>query len=162
MARGRKPQSTAVQERNGALKKNPQRRNENEPPVKRGMPNVPATVKSDKFAHAQWKVVCQLLDEMGILSTSDVFLIELFCITYSEMVAMLKDRKKRGTVIDGKRNANSTDYHKHQDRLVKLMAEMGLTPSARTRLSAQSIKPDTVDPFTEFTQRILERRDSAN
>lgn len=157
MPRGRKPKATAVKERSGSLKKNPQRRNKNEPVPPAGIPPMPETISSDAVAKKQWGKVCDLLGKMGILSKSDVYLIESFCLAYSGHFQALELVKSEGLIVNGKRHPALIELHKCRDQKIKLLAEMGLTPSSRTRLSATQ-EDETEDPFLAF----IKRRESRN
>ena len=138
--RGPKPKPNAVKEREGAFVKNPQRRNKNEPKPRRGAPPVPSFVKVNKAAAEEWTSLCQWLDEMGILAQADRTLMAQYCTTYAEWVRYYEHVAKHGVSIPNASGALSTtpeahQYNKLSDRLIKLCAELGLTPSARSRIS---------------------------
>ncbi len=149
MPRGRKPYATAVKEASGAFRKDPQRRNKNEPVAKRGWPEVPELVADDPIAAAYWNRVCQVLDELNILTTADVFLLEQQCLDYSQF-RTLWEHVKSGQVSREGANGPVTspeakEIHRYLDRINRRMVELGLTPSARSRLKVE--KEEEKDPF---------------
>jgi len=94
---------------------------------------------------------------MGMLTKADSDLMEAYCVTYSGYRQALTSVTKTGQVLvlksDGgksvevRRNPYSVELHKYMDRLTKLLAEMGLTPSARSRVSAVEEPTDVLMEF---------------
>jgi P27 family predicted phage terminase small subunit len=160
MARGRKPTASAIHEKNGAYEKNPDRKNHAEPQAIAGAPEMPITVSLDEIAAAKWNETCEFLKQMGILSKSDVVLLEQFCVTYSLYYLTLQKVRQIGVVLvqkddDGvklKRNQFTTELQRLMDRLQKLVSELGLSPSSRSRLTA-SITNDEDDEFSQWLRR---------
>ena len=155
MVRGRKPLPTAVKEASGAFKKDPARRNENEPQSKAGIPPMPESLYGDEVAIRCWESVCRTLDDMGVMTLADVSVMELYCITYSQW-RFLAEFVKGGNCSTITKNGTSTSpeanqVHKYSATLMKLMAELGLTPSSRSRIHAVAKEED--DPFTDFLKR---------
>lgn len=153
MVKGRKPIATAIKEASGAFVKDPQRRNKHEPEAKRGWPVAPKHVTSDPVANECWINVCTTLDELAILTTADQSLMALYCSTYSQwlwLAEMVKDGNC--TTLNSNGNAavspEAQQVHKYADRLLKMMSELGLTPSSRSRLHVK--KEEETDPFTEW------------
>jgi P27 family predicted phage terminase small subunit len=156
--RGRKPLATATKEASGAFRKNPQRRNASEPTVQRGWPAKPETVETDDIASAQWDELCGTLDDMGILTVSDKSLLAMYCQTYAEYIRLHRHIRENGCVLVNVQGNETTSpqasqVHKYADRLIKLMAEMGLTPSSRSRIVAPK-KDDDDDPMAELLTRL--------
>jgi P27 family predicted phage terminase small subunit len=152
MGRGRKPLATAVKEASGAYRKDPQRRNRLEPQAKRGWPEMPELVAADKVASEYWHRVCAILDELNILTTADVFLLEQQCLDYSQF-RYLWTSVREGSVSDDdgtKTKPEAREIHKYMDRMVKRMAELGLTPSARSRLHVP--QTEDKDPFQAWLE----------
>ena len=149
---GRKAKSSAVAERDGTYKKDPQRRNLNEPKPKRGIPPKPMTVELCPIASAQWDWICGQLDSMGVLTVSDLLVVEALAVAYGNFRQSWEQMREEGMTIQGVRgpvrNPIMLDYHKYQDRIVKLLAELGLTPSSRSRLVSTNGQED--DPFLDF------------
>ena len=140
---GRRPKPTAVQKASGAYKKDPGRENKLEPQPMRGAPKKPTHIKGP--AAKKWVEVCRLLDSMQCLTTADGELIALFCETWAayraakkrvdETGQVIEIKDENGAVVDVKRNPHSTELHRYADRLQKLCGELGLSPSARTRIT---------------------------
>jgi P27 family predicted phage terminase small subunit len=92
---------------------------------------------------------------MGILSIADQSVLEIYCVTYSQwrvLSAMVAGGNvaymtERGSLTSPEAN----QVHKYSATLIKLMAELGLTPSSRSRIHA--ISEDEEDPFVEFLKR---------
>jgi len=154
--KGRKPLASAIKEQSGAFAKDPQRRNKSEPQAKRGRPAMPELVYADETAADKWRHTCDVLDEMGVLTTADMDLLAAYCLDYS-MFCKLWEHVKGGQVssMDDKGRLSVTpeanQFHKYADRLLKRQAELGLTPSSRSRLHVSGdTKQD--DPFAMWLQ----------
>jgi P27 family predicted phage terminase small subunit len=156
MTKGRKPQATAIKLAKGAFDKHPERRNHNEPTPQLGEPTIPEIVEQDPAAKARWLWVCEQLRSMNLLHVTDQGLIAGYCLDYSMMLSLwesikggrVSDMTERGGITT-KPEANQ--FHKFADRILKREAELGLTPSARTRLRAP--QKDEEDPFQEWLAR---------
>jgi P27 family predicted phage terminase small subunit len=153
MVRGRKPLATTIKESSGALKKNPQRRNKSEPKAKPGHPEMPAIVAEDKEASECWREVCDTLSEMGVLTTADKALMIAYCLDYSQFVHLwhvvkggnvTQMNQKTGVSL----SPEAGQIHKYADRILKRQAELGLTPSSRSRLHVA--KQEEENPFQEW------------
>lgn len=133
--KGRKPYSQAVLKASDAFKKHPERENKNEPKPMEGAPNKPAHIEADFVASQYWDHFVQQLDQMKILTKADRSILEVLC----ELMSFRKSA------------FNASDMKEHKQLCVVIkgyLAELGLTPSARSRLIAKS--PDTEDAFQEW------------
>ena len=156
MRPGPRPQSTQTMHLTGQAAVHPERINKNEPTPPVGAPLKPGYL--DATASEAWDHVVSLFDQMGMLNKADGVLIELYAVTYSSyrnalaMVVktgqVLLVREDNGKRVEVKRNPYSVELHKYTDRLMKLLAEMGMTPSGRTRVAANPKNDD--DPFSEW------------
>ena len=115
----------------------------------------------DERASAKWDEVCKLLASMNVLSKADRDLLELFCMNYSQYIALLKKVMECGIVNQSvntrgetvtKRSAYQAELGRIQDRQMKLLTEFGLTPSSRTRIVAIS-DMKTESPFDKWMER---------
>lgn len=136
MPRGRKPRALEVQEASGAFLKNPNRR----PTVKvkgsEGDPVAPDFIKSDDSAMAIWLEVVEVLRAANILSRTDTHLLATYCSTYSQWAVLHTFIQKEGhSTVDGKTSPESVAYFKLSAQHLKLVNELGLSPSSRARLS---------------------------
>lgn len=161
MVKGRKPLANAVKEASGAFGKHPERRNADEPKAKLGRPRIPDAVESDPTAKSRWHWVCDQLESMNLLAVTDQGLIAGYCLDYSMMLS-LWEVIKGGQVSDmddkgrTKLKPEANQFHTYSDRLLKREAELGLTPSSRSRLRAPQSEPE--DEFTSWLKRRAERR----
>lgn len=161
MTKGRKPLSNATKEASGAFIKHPERRNADEPKARLGRPSCPDAVALDPAAKARWEWVCSQLESMNLLAVTDEGLIAGYCLDYSMMLA-LWEVIKGGQVSDmddkgrTKLKPEANQFHTYSDRLLKREAELGLTPSSRSRLRAPQSEPE--DEFTSWLKRRAERR----
>lgn len=156
--RGRKPKATAEKERAGSYRKDPQRRNKNEPKARRGYPKKPNLIAACKVASAQWDETCKTLDELGILTIADRSMLWLYCQTYAEYLKLQQHVREHGcSQTNDKGNVSQTpeavQVHRYADRLIKLMAEMGLTPSSRSRLVVKQAEEED-NPIEILLQRM--------
>ena len=156
MVKGRKPLSNAVKEASGAFVKDPQRRNADEPKPKLGRPRIPSAVEEDPAAKSRWHWVCDQLESMNLLAVTDQGLIAGYCLDYSMMLA-LWETIKGGNVSDmdekgrTKLKPEANQFHTYSDRILKREAELGLTPSSRSRLKAPQNEEE--DAFEQWLAR---------
>jgi|DEB0MinimDraft_4_1074332.scaffolds.fasta_scaffold124180_2 P27 family predicted phage terminase small subunit len=142
MVKGRKPRAVEVSEASGAWKKNPSRRPNNIIKGDPELPSPPAFVKKDKIAMACWSETVDILQNTGILSRTDSHLLARYAITYAEWQRCAMYIQKFGHRDDnGKTSSESTAFFKLATEHTKLVAELGLTPSSRARLSVASSEP---------------------
>jgi P27 family predicted phage terminase small subunit len=158
---GRKPKATEVKRASGAFAKDPQRENKNEPKPIRRAPEKPEILLNDSIASEKWDSLCVVLDQLGLIASSDLELMELFCISWSRYRKLLAIVEDEGfTIFDDKgnrkRNPSMIELNAIEDKLRRLVAEFGLTPSSRSRLV--SVKREEK---TEF-QNWLEKRNNLN
>lgn len=139
MTRGRKPKATAVAEANGSFNKNPSRRPTNVIKSDSRIPLKPDFVAACEVASATWDQTVDVLKDSGILSRTDTHLLTTYVTCYAEWTKAYKHVAHHGHVDEnGKTSPESMTYHKLSDRHPKLMAELGLSPSSRARLSTAS------------------------
>jgi P27 family predicted phage terminase small subunit len=159
--RGRKPKPTRLKILNGTRA---DRINAREPTPPAGPPEVPKHL--DELARDEWARLVPILEEMGVLSQADGAALMLYCECYSKWLRARGEIAKRGMTIEitktitskkgstiettGRLQANPAVLIEIQMmRLMKeLLIEFGLTPSARSRISATGrIKADNLDDF---------------
>jgi len=149
---GRKPTAKAVKEINGSADKNPQRVNWNEPKGKRGFPDSPEVVKCDPIAMQCWSGMCKQLDELDLLVTSDMYVLEIAAVSYSQMVSIGKEISGGRVCMENAKgelvaHPAAMHFHRYQSSFFRCLAELGLTPSSRLRLHA----PDPEAEADEFS-----------
>ena len=161
MVKGRKPLSNATKEASGAFIKDPQRRNADEPKPNLGRPRIPDAVEADATAKSRWHWVCDQLESMNLLAVTDQGLIAGYCLDYSMMLALWETIKGgRVSELDDKGRSKlkpeANQFHTYSDRILKREAELGLTPSSRSRLKAPQTEKE--DEFDIWLKRRTERR----
>jgi P27 family predicted phage terminase small subunit len=158
--RGRKPKATAIKEAEGAFVKDPQRRNHQEPKLPMKAPRRPESLKGDKVAQSMWRWLVKNLSEMRVITEADQQLMESYCLTYSRIMEDEFALRKEGNVIETergpKRNPRAINLVSNRSAQLKMLAELGLTPSARTRLKA------TPEEETDVFAELMKRRESLN
>ena len=166
MKRGVKPQSSHTRHLSGQDKAHPERVNHAEPTPPPGAPDKPDYL--DEIASASWDRLVKLFGEMGMLNKADAVLMELYAVTYSGyrqalvsvtktgQVLLLRVDDTKGQKMEVRRNPYSVELHKYMDRLTKLLAEMGLTPSSRTRVATTG-EAASDDPLAAILRKRAER-----
>jgi len=136
MTRGRKPLATEVAEANGSYRKNPARRPHNSIKGGQGIPIKPDFVELDETASAVWDETVSVLKDCNILSETDTHLLTSYVSCYAEWKKAYLHVAQHGHENDeGKTSPQSMTFHKLADRHLKLLGELGLSPSSRARLS---------------------------
>lgn len=137
MVKGRKPLANEVREAKGTFKRNPNRRPKTIVKADPRLPEPPDFLLKDEVATRVWHETVDVLKDMNILSKTDTHLLVNYCTTYAEWVKAYTFVAENGHCDNhqARASAESMTYHKLADRHLKLLAELGLTPSARARLS---------------------------
>ena len=134
--RGRKPKPTALK----LVQGNPGKRriDGREPQPPRTRPTCPAHLSAP--AKAEWKRLAGSLHEIGLLTQVDRTVLAAYCQAYGRWVEA--ERKLAETPPLLKTPAGYvqvspwlTISNKQVELMTRLMAELGLTPSARSRLA---------------------------
>ena len=142
MARGRKHRAIEVAEASGTFKRDPARRPTNIIKADSRNPEPPDVVKNDENALACWMHTCDILSESNILSRTDEHLLAHYVIVYSEWSKCAAHIQEHGHEDErGKSSAQSVAFFKLSTEHNKLVAELGLSPSSRARLSLATSDP---------------------
>jgi len=108
----------------------------------------------DKQALAEWDRMIPNLRGLGIITTVDASLLVNYCITASVAMQASLEIQKHGLIYQTESRAGELSYRKNPavdvfnqsaSTCKALMAEMGLTPSARSKLVVS--KPEDDDPM---------------
>lgn len=149
MTRGRKPKPTAVKELAG----NPGKRklNKNEPKPDVEIPPCPAHLTG--VAKEEWERVTIQLQAMGVIAEIDRAVLAAYCTAYKDYVNAEKELEKEGDVIfyesgNAAQNPRVGIKNKAIEKMVKIAAEFGMTPSSRSRLEVDP--PQGKDPVEHF------------
>lgn len=138
MARGRKRKPTALK----VLAGNPGKRalNDSEPTPEAVLPIAPDSLT--EVGKSKWDEVALKLYNQGIITELDVDLLELLCINYEEFTEARKMVKTFGgpVVKSDKGNPFQNPYvsiaNQCQERMMKIMSLMGMTPVDRQKVKA--------------------------
>lgn len=140
-ARGPKPQPKKVHE----LKGNPGKRNlarmaGETVPVE--VPPCPEHVEANKVAAAEWKSITGELFRLGLISKVDKAALAVYCLAYARWVRA--EKKLAELDDDGLIQTTPNGYqqigvwvqisNRQVELMHKMMAEFGMTPSARVRV----------------------------
>lgn len=156
MPRGRKPRAISVQEASGAYRKDPQRRPTSIVKAASDAPVAPSFISEDPNYLPVWDEVCAILQDQGILSSSDSHLIVEYVVTYVEWVKCAQHIREHGHMNDeGKTSPQSVAFFKLAAQHAKLLPELGLSPSGRARLSNTTASTKPENALTSFLSERL-------
>jgi len=161
MTRGRKPKPTNLKVISGTNRAD--RRNDSEPRVTIAMPSPPPHLGKD--ALEEWERVCVEMYGAGILSILDRGGLAAYCQAYGRWVQAEqalsrmadKDPTNFGLMIKTQsgnaiQNPLVGSANKAMADMVRYAAEFGMTPSARSRITAIGVS-DEQDPFAKFDRK---------
>ena len=138
MTRGPKPKPTAVKRMEG----NPGKRalNEFEPEPIADDVDCPEWLDAD--ARAEWSRVYQRLVSCRILTPLDMAILADYCQSYAQMVRAETNIQKYGDIIKTpsgyvQQAPHVGIYNQASKRMKQAAAELGLTPSSRTRIQVR-------------------------
>ena len=156
---GPAPQPTALK----ILRGNPGRRplNKREPQPELRPPECPDYILADPVALKYWEHYLPILQGMRVITVADETVLASLCITHSNLIANLQKVSElnangpsgiAGIVIATKNgylapNQLYTNVQSAMEQELKFCRELGLTPSARTRINTVSEKEKTDDPW---------------
>lgn len=158
--RGRKPTPTAQR----ILAGNPGKRaiNAAEPQLPAADLAVPPELDGDAYAISAWNRLAPMLGAARVITAGDRDLLLLYCQALShKQDAQLQLRKVGLVVASAKdktiyaRNPFFTPWRFTALLIAKLAAELGLTPSSRSRVKADGdpMFPNSDDDFAEFDEQ---------
>ena len=135
--RGRRPKPTALKEVLGNPGKRPL--NRNEPKPVQAMPTCPAHLSPT--AKAEWKRIAAQLHVVGILTQLDRAALAAYCQAYGRWVEAEMKLKETPALIRTasgyvQQNPWLQVANKQVELMHKLLAEFGLSPAARSRVTA--------------------------
>ena len=136
--RGRKPKPTAMK----VLEGNPGKRQLNTTelkPKRSGIPECPDWLEDE--AKAEWDRLCKNLYELGILTDLDVMTFASYCQAYARWREAEEFISQHGTIVKTpsgywQQVPQVSIAHQNQKIMMQAAAEVGLTPSARSRIIA--------------------------
>ena len=152
--KGRKPKPREIQIAEGRHLKNPQRFKDEVPATSTDEPTKPEHLEG--MASEAWDSIEKVMRTAGLWSATYQVTIELYCETYANYRMAVQIVKKHGQAFawdeGGKlktsRNPFSVELHKYKEETLKLLTELGLTPSSRSRIALQK----DIDDKDDFLQ----------
>lgn len=130
---GRRRTPTAILKLRGSRHAND--RDDAQPPE--GVPDYPEYL--DDVAREEWRRLVPILSYMNVLTPAERNVLALVCQTWSRMVAAeQKVRETGGEIVKSPNgyplmNPWRSIANKCQDQLARILPELGLTPSSRSR-----------------------------
>ena len=152
--RGRKPKPTKLKLLEGNPGKRPIGR---EPQPPSSLPSCPAHLSPS--AKTEWKRLAKTLNRIGVLTQVDRSALAAYCQAYGRWVEAEKKLKETPVLLKTpagyvQQSPWLSISNKQMELMAKYMGELGLTPSARTRLAIQvpsGRKPwETDEPWAAF------------
>jgi P27 family predicted phage terminase small subunit len=158
--RGRKPTPTALKILHGNPGKRRLPDNEVQPPSE--IPEPPDHL--DDAAKKEWARITELLSQLGLIARLDMAGIAAYCVAFSRWADAERKVAKHGIIVmsPDKKFPMKSPYlsvaESAMEAMRKMLAEFGLTPSSRTRLSC-GVKPlDKLSKYTGYQSRVAYRR----
>ena len=147
---GPKPLPAAIHQLRGTFR--PDRHSDSVVP-KTGLPTCPAHLNST--AKREWKRVLSELGPIGLATKLDRSALAAYCQVYARWVEAEEQIKTHGVLVKGSKGYPVlSPYLEVANKAIQqmrlLLAEFGMTPSARTRVSASALIDDEYDPLAEF------------
>ena len=136
--RGRKPKPTALKLIEGNPGKRPINGREPKPPA--SVPTCPAHLSAS--AKAEWKRLARTLNEIGLLTQIDRSVLAAYCQAYGRWVEAERRLAETPPILKTPAGYVQispwiTISNKQVELMTRLMGELGLSPTARARLSVQ-------------------------
>ena len=136
--RGRKPTPTRLKVILGNPGKRPINGSEPKPPGSR--PSCPSHLSAT--AKAEWKRLARTLNDMGVLTQVDRAALAAYCQAYGRWVEAERQLAETPTLLRTpagyvQQSPWLTIANKQLELMARYMAELGLTPSSRSRLALQ-------------------------
>jgi P27 family predicted phage terminase small subunit len=144
--RGRRPRPTKLT----VLKGNPGKRalNEDEPQPPVTDDELQAPDWLDPRAQAEWERIVPIMRDLGVMTDVDIGVMAGYCQAYSTLQDAVLQMQNFGLVYQptkGKNYLQQTPFlsiaNKAMSQMRKLAAELGLTPSSRSRIKADTGGP---------------------
>lgn len=156
MSKGRKPTPSHLKVVAGTNRAD--RENKNEPKPRHAKPEAPAHMSAR--GREAWDYVVMVLDRMGVLTEADALAVELMCEARADWLSARSAiaaaggetyesiNEQTGAVLI-KAHPAVAMRNDASRRLQSLLAEFGMTPSSRSRVSAAEGAGEA-DPAAEF------------
>lgn len=151
------PKPTAAKRLRGTLRPGRVRQDEPQPaPATDVDAAIPPELTDDPIASAEWSRLVPILRDAKLLTAADRQAVMTLAMEWSVYVRSRRAADadnlttQRGTGATGI-SPHATTAHRCVSNLLRLWTELGLTPTARTRIgTSTSAIPIGPDPFAEF------------
>jgi len=132
----------------GTLRKD--RTNRHEPKAKPGMPSCPAELGA--IAKREWRRISKQLAAMGLLTTIDRAALALYCDAYGRWLEAIEALQKYGAVVKSPngypvQSPYVSIANKAGEQVRLLLAEFGMSPASRSRVTAVPVGPAQPDKW---------------
>ena len=152
---GRKRKPANLKEQQGTFRKD--RDNENKPMLPVGVPNPPDWLP--KGAYKYWDTLVKQLDLMRVISEVDQGMASMCALREYEIEQLTEDIEENGLVLIF-RDAHGVETNRRKNPAVGarsdamrhrqvLLAEFGLSPAARSKVSTNPKKEEKKNPFSQ-------------
>jgi len=143
--RGRKPKPSAIRILTGNPGKRPIVAGEPQPPIPDGTPYCPRHLNEP--AKREWRRIVGILVDLGLYTEVDRAALAMYCQAWGRWVMAERKVQEEGEVIVSKMGGLYQNPWLHVanrawEQMRKVLAEFGLTPSSRTRLSVRAGEPE--------------------
>ena len=115
-----------------------QKLNKNEPKIENKIPDAPDYL--GPVGKAQWDIVTQQLFDAGMMTSMDGHIVAQYCDAFELFSDAVKNLKKHGPIVKAPKTGTPMQspylsvVNKAKDQMHKYLVELGMTPSARSRI----------------------------
>jgi P27 family predicted phage terminase small subunit len=140
---GRKPQPTALKKLNGNPGKRPLPENEVTPTGKAG--EAPEWLS--EIGKRKWNEIKAILESINLVTDADRDFLAVYCDSYAEYVELTGLIEKQGRISVSEKGAPYQNplvgqKNKAVEKMIKIGARFGMSPSDRTGLQIEIAMPD--------------------
>jgi len=108
-----------------------------------------------EYEKQEFELITSELAKVGILATIDVSLIEAYCIEAAKYRVAIEMLRVEGIILKGKMGNYINPWHmvseRSFDRMFKIGQSLGLTPTARTKISTKPQAKKKLDNLLDGT-----------
>jgi P27 family predicted phage terminase small subunit len=143
--RGRKPKPTRIKELAGNPGKRRLNDTEPHPPVPDVVPYAPKFLNDE--AKDEWNRMVNILLELGLYTEVDHAALAMYCQEWGRWIIAEKKLRVEGEIITGTlggkfQNPWRYEANKAQEQMRRMLAEFGMTPSSRSRISVPGARDE--------------------
>ena len=139
---------TKIKELAGNPGKRPLNRREPQPRKRR--PKIPAHLTD--LERVEWRRLMRILEAMGVMTEVEADILALYCQNYVRWVQCNREIERGGLIVVSEkgtamRNPLLKVADDAQRTMLRCMGELGMTPSARVRLTTPESAGDAFEAF---------------